>query len=279
MRPPRVRFTVRRMMVAVAALAMLMAVWAAWFDPVRRWQRAVNDDQDGAARWQALDQMVRRDAKVDRTTALATLADALRSPSPRVRETALAGLGRLGPEARPAASSMMATLADPRPHIRALAVDQLGRVFLPGDPGREDALPTLIRMLDDRSPDVRLHVASALTEFGHGEEALPVLIEALRRPDYLSQAEALWSIGRIGPRAGDALGEVVALESRAGESVAPDLSRHLRVYAARTRYMLGDRGAGLMSLRALAAGPDDELARDARETLSRLSDGGQNESK
>jgi hypothetical protein len=54
MRLPRVRFTVRRMMVGVAVAAVPLAVWAAWLDPVRRWQRDVNDDQDGARRWEAI---------------------------------------------------------------------------------------------------------------------------------------------------------------------------------------------------------------------------------
>src|SRR4051794_6042387 len=95
MKLPRVRFSVRRMMIAVAIAAVPLAVWAAWFDPVSRWQRAVTDDDNGARRWEALNEMASGKASVDKATALATLMDALRSPSYRVRETAVAGLGRL----------------------------------------------------------------------------------------------------------------------------------------------------------------------------------------
>ncbi len=216
------RFTMRRMMLAMAVVALLLAAWEAWFDPVRRWRREVTDDQDGAVRWRAIEQMASGKGGVNRATALATLIDALRSPSHRVRETAAAGLLRLGPEARPAASSLLATLADPRPHIRAMVAGQLGSVLPPGDPGRNDAVPALTRLLGDRSPEVRQRAASTLAEFGRREIALPVLIESLREPDYLIRVYALWSIERIGPRAAsDALAEVVALESRVKGLVAP----------------------------------------------------------
>src|SRR4051794_13000522 len=101
MRVPRVRFTVRRLMVMVAATAVPLAFWAAWLDPVRRWQRAVTDDENGTRRHEALNEMLSGNGRIDKATALATLTDALRSPSRRVRETAVAGLGRLGPVARP----------------------------------------------------------------------------------------------------------------------------------------------------------------------------------
>ena len=53
------------MMAAVAASALVLAIWAAWFDPVRRWQRAVFDDENGTRRWEAVGAMANGKAGVD----------------------------------------------------------------------------------------------------------------------------------------------------------------------------------------------------------------------
>ncbi|QEH35045.1 HEAT repeat protein [Aquisphaera giovannonii] len=263
------RFTVRRLMAAVAVAAVVMAAWAIYFDPVRRWQWAVTDDQDGPGRWEALREVGR--GRIDKATALAVLTHALGSSSYRVRETAVAGLGQLGPAARPSASALIAVLADPEPVIRARAASELIQVLPPGDPGRDEALPELRRLLGDPSPQVRLKAAGTLAEFGHGLDGLPILIDVLKRPEYLARAEALWAIGVIGPSAApEALPAVKQLESEVGTAVAPDMSRFLRAYAPQARYLLGDRAGGLASLRALAGSPDPELAREARRVLARL---------
>jgi HEAT repeat protein len=258
-------------MVAVAASALVLAIWAAWFDPVRRWQRAVVDDENGARRWEAIQEMWSGEAGVDEQTALVTLVDALHSPSRRIRETAVAGLGRLGPAARPAAPALIGALADPEAEIRRRAAEVLVAVLSEGDAGRDEARPALVRLLGDRSPWVRLRAAWTLVEFGATREALPALLDALRRPDYMARGDALWAIGRIGPSAADeALPEVKRLESEVEAIAAPDLSRLLRVYAAQTRCLLGDRPAALATLRALAADPDAELAAEAARVLAQV---------
>ena len=268
MRRFQVRFTVRWLMVAVAIVAGGLAVWSSWFDPTRRWQRAIRDDQNGALRWQAVNEMTQGKG-IDPATALATLTDALRSPSPRIRESAVVGLGRLGPAARPALGSLLATFADPQAQIRALAARQLMAILPPGDPGRAVALPALKRLLSDRSIHVRLMAAFVLADFGHGMDGLPVLIEALRRSDYRAQTDALWALGWIGPSARDvAFDEVVAVETRAKAIAAPDIARYLRIYGARTRYLLGDRDAAYATLQTLSADGDADLAREAQRILA-----------
>lgn len=276
MRRFRVRITVGRMMVVVALIAAGLAGWSAWFDPTRRWQRAINDDENGALRWEALGQMTATKGRpIDPATALATLTAALRSPSWRIRETAVMGLGRLGPAARPALGALLATCDDPRPHVGAAATRQLSAILPPGDPGRAAALPALRRMLGERSAQARLAAAIVLTEFGHGADALPVLVDALRRPDYLAQSEALWAIGRVGPPARAALPAVIAAAGRAGAATPGDLTCYLPVYAAETRYHLGDRAAGLAALRGLRDGADPDIAREAWRVLSRLPQAGE----
>ncbi len=263
----RVRFTVGRLMLAVAIAALPLAIWSAWFDPVLRWQRALHDDQDGPGRWQALSIA----STLDRATVLDTLLGAARSPSRRVRETAVVGLGRLGHAGRPAAPALFDRLADPDAWIRALAAAQLGRVLPPGDPAREDAAVALGRLLGDRSSQVRLKAACTLAEFGRGGEALPTLLETLRTPDYLDQCDALAAIGRLGPPfAPNFVGELRALESRAEAIPPPDLSRLVRVYGAGARYLLGDRDSAKADLLALAEAADVDIAREARRILASL---------
>jgi HEAT repeat protein len=265
------RFTMRGMMVMVAVAAVLMAVWAAWFDPVRQWRRAVTNDENGLRRWEALDAMAIGKGHLDAETALLTFVEALDSPSHGVRETAVEGLGRLGPQALSAAKSMIRALADPDSQVRLKAAANVLLILPDGDPARDDAVPALQRLLDERSWQVRLRAAHALVEFGRESDALPVLIDALRQPDYLTRSSALWSLGRIGPPAApDALPVVTWLEREVQTVAAPDMSRFLRVYAAQTRYLLGDRAAALETLRARAEDPDPDLVREARRILSRL---------
>lgn len=271
MRLPKVQVRLRWLMALVALAAVPMAIWSAWFNPRRMWQRAVVDGENGARRWHAISEMASGKASVDKATALATLTSALRSPSYGVREVAAAGIGHLGSAARPAAPALIRVLADPDPSVRCRGAAALESILPPGDRMREAAVPALKRLLGDRSWDVRLKAASALVEFGHGGDAVSVLVDALGMSDYMTQSEALWLLGRIGPAAaGDALAEVKALEARARMAVAPDLARYLRVYAAHTRYLLGDRVPALAALRAFAKGPDADLAREATRVLSRL---------
>jgi len=270
MRRFRPRFTVRRLMVVVAVSAVLMAAWAAWFDPVRVWRRAVVDDENGLRRWEALNEMSRGRVPVDVETALDTFDRALWSPSYRIRETAVRGLGRLGPSARPALSALIAAMADPEAEIRGQAAGALIVVLAPGDAGRAQAAPALMRLLGDHSPTVRMRAATTLVEFGRGRDALPVLLEALRRPDYaFARGDALYALGKIGPPAApEALPVVKWLESQVATALPPDPNGYLRIHAPEARYFLGDRAGGLAAIRALADGPEPELAREAQRILT-----------
>lgn len=271
MRRFRPRFTLRGLMVAVAGAALAMAVWAAWFDPVRRWRRAVNDDENGARRWEAVTEIASGKARVDLDTALATFAQALRSPSYRIRETDVAGLERLGSAARPVAPALIEALADPDTLIRGRVATALCSVLPPGDAGRDEAEPILKRMLNDPSSTVRLRAACTLAEFGRGRDGLPILLDALRQPNYFLRLDALRALGRIGPAAApEALPVLKWLESEAATIAPTDVARFLRVYTPRTRCLLGDREAASATLRTLASSPDRELAREAGRIRSGL---------
>jgi len=270
MRLPRVRLTIRVLMVVVAVAAVPMAFWDAWFDtPVRRWQRAIIDDRNESGRRQALMECRNGIGTIDTETALPTLLDALRSPSFRVRETAVMGLAEVGRTERDAVPPLIEALADPEPLVRVAAARAMATVLAPGHTGRDRGVPALRRLLVDSSPLVRLQAACTLVLLGHGGDALPVLIEALREPDYHAQSAALWFLGNMGPPAARvALPEVKALESRLETLVAPGMVRLLRVHAAFARRRLGELSAGLATLRALEEGSDIDLAREARLYLS-----------
>jgi len=271
MRKFSIRFTVRRLMLIVALAAVPFALWSSWFSPVRQWQRAINDDQDGPRRWWALTQIWNGNSgTIDRSTALATLIDATRSPSFRVRETAVTGLGQFRTSASTVAPVLIEALSDPEAEVRRRAAAVLLAVLAPDDERREDAIPELRKRLGDDSRAVREQAAVTLAEFGHGPEALPVLLSALRQTDNLSPSHALWAIGRIGPPVADeALPEVQALAARVESTQAPDLRRFLRVYAAEARVKLGDRDGGFATLQALADGNDVDLAGEARKIMAR----------
>jgi len=198
MRLPRVRLTIRVLMVVVAVAAVPMAFWDAWFDtPVRRWQRAIIDDQNESGRRQALMECRNGIGTIDTETALPTLVDAVRSPSFRVRETDVMGLAEVGRTERDAVPPLIEALADPEPLVRVAAARAMATVLAPGHTGRDRGVPALRRLLVDSSPLVRLQAACTLVLLGHGGDALPVLIEALREPDYHAQSAALWFLGNM----------------------------------------------------------------------------------
>ena len=68
-------------------------------------------------------------------------------------------------------------------------------------PPIKNTVPALLRLLGDCSWHVRLQAANTLAKFGRVDDALPVIIDALRQPDYQTQDQALWILYGIGPPA------------------------------------------------------------------------------
>jgi HEAT repeat protein len=106
--------------------------------------------------------------------AVPPLLEALRDPSPEVRETAITALRFLeDPRAVPALIRVLEE--DPVAEVRGEAADTLGSL------GDARAVEPLIGALDDARADVRAEVADALA-YLEDRRAVPPLIRALQDP-------------------------------------------------------------------------------------------------
>ncbi|HEY1192271.1 MAG TPA: HEAT repeat domain-containing protein, partial [Gemmata sp.] len=91
------------------------------------------------------------------------------------RRACLRLLGAIGADARPAAPSLLKLLADDAPDVRLEAARVLGQI------GAHTAVPALAARLDDPSAAVRLTAAEALVRLGARADALlPALTKALK---------------------------------------------------------------------------------------------------
>jgi HEAT repeat protein len=157
------------------------------------------------------------------------LAKGLQSENPRVRRTCLQALGSMGPEAnasgpalaktlkdesflvrRKGAETLMLTQAqspeiraallqaiqhDDDPEVRRLAAEALGK-------SGQEALPDLLRLLQDRNPDHRFHAAVALREIGpEAVSAVKPLAKMLRESEEDLRQAAADCLGAIGKKA------------------------------------------------------------------------------
>jgi len=121
----------------------------------------------------------------------------LRASDPAVRLDAVAALGRLGREARPAVPAMTEVLADANVPIRKMAALVLG------DLGRtaKRAIPALIEALHDDHEGVRRRVVMALGQIGT-EDAVPALKEALEDSSEGVRKAAAWALELTEAKAG-----------------------------------------------------------------------------
>jgi HEAT repeat protein len=125
-----------------------------------------------------------------------------------VRRNAAAALGRIGPAAKDAVPELVKLLNDPDTGVRWAAVIALGSV----EPGAKDAAPELVRLLKDPDGYVRRAAASALQGIGPAaKDAVPELVKLLRDPDGGVRGPAVEVLGSIGPAAKDAVPELVKL--------------------------------------------------------------------
>lgn len=98
-----------------------------------------------------------------------------------------------------AARALLAVLATEREtHVHATIADALGLL----GPDAVDAVPALIRLLDDEHEIVRVRAVSALGRIGPASpRVVPALARALRDRDHDTRATAAESLGAMGPAA------------------------------------------------------------------------------
>ena len=125
--------------------------------------------------------------EVDR--AISVLIRTLEDSSPRVRESAAAGLAGHGPDARAAIPHLLKRVNDPDRGARASAVGALGFIAKPGDSSNAEVVPALVLALADADIDVRLMAADGLVKLGEATSIAPVLIDAKAEETWISKLE------------------------------------------------------------------------------------------
>ncbi len=275
-RRPGITFRIRTLVAFVAVAALVLAICKETsLAPVRRWQSAIHDDDNGPRRWDAINLALRGGATgPDTATAVALLSEALSDPSIRVRQTAAAALPRFGAASRTAVPALIQALDDPDYVVRGHAAYALGEIALPGDdPSRTELIAALSRLLDDSQGDNRLRAAHSLAQQGEGATALPILITALGPRHGWRRYLALSGLRFLS--GAEARSAVPAIKQMAADSAmtegGSDLPLKLgRVYAAELLYRFGEDEAALAILDEADRSTDVQLRNEARRIRSSL---------
>jgi HEAT repeat protein len=114
-----------------------------------------------------------------------------------VSESVLRALSVYGPDAGPALDDLVRILADQtiETELRWNAARTLGKLREAG----AEAIPTLVKHLDDSEPTIREHCAEALGDIGPlAVETVPDLVAVLDDPAVRVRRDAVRSLGQIG---------------------------------------------------------------------------------
>lgn len=128
-----------------------------------------------------------------------------------------------------------------------------------------EAVPILIRQLEDPNPDNRWSAAGALASMGaEARDAVPALREAIRDTDEKVRWYTVWALGEMGPEARDAVPELTA--------ALDDFDDDVRGYAARALGRIGpDAAAAVPALRTLLEDENGAVCEGARAALELIS--------
>ena len=264
----RPRLRVRTLLALVALCACADAAWIFW-SPRERWRRDIRDPDRS---YEAIELATAgRVWGISDDLAVTELASALGDLDPTVRYHAAGGLAGFGVRAEAAAPTLIAAVRDPDVRVRGQAIFSLleRQVAPPNTVAREQAVVAAIHALADEDALVRIVAAQSLASVGHGEEALPALLRALRDDDLKihSRKRALWSLGHMGPKAA---GAIPALrEVIQGARLDDPYARLMRVEAASVLARLGAVRGVLPILQDAMRDNDVGIRQTARSALSR----------
>jgi HEAT repeat protein len=221
----------------------------------------------------------------DAKSASPKLAELLKDKDPVLRKTVLGVLDKLGADAAPSALALLNLVAEEKdllpdvqkmlekfgiaalpsylkalesenPVVKQLAADQIGKL---GPAGRE-AAAALSVTLRDKDKAVRTASADALEKIGKG--VVQTLVMLLKDPDPATRAQAIETIGELGPKA---------------KAATPDLQKALadkdgivRLQAALALKKLGDAKDSLTDLVKLLDDPDGRVRKIAAASLEEV---------
>ena len=170
-RIPRLRLRLRTLAVLIAILAVSLWAGLIFWSPTRRLSRLLQADSPAYIRREAAAAIGFQVPPWEVEHALGILIDVCNDPSPRVRESAAAGLWHMGNRADRAAPKLVELMNDPDRYVRNAAAGALGQIVGRASPHRAEVIPALEQALGDPDPEVGLSAADALTKIGEGQRA------------------------------------------------------------------------------------------------------------
>jgi HEAT repeat protein len=181
---PKPRLRLRTLIVLIALSAVMVWAGLAFLSPTRWLTRRLQADQPA---------FVRREAAIglggdrfpsrEREWAIAVLIEALKDPSPRVRESAAAGLAGHEGLSKRAVPALVVLLEDHDSGVRGSSAGALGFIVGPNDRDRDVAVAALARTLDDPVVEARIMAAEALMKLGETRAVAATFTGLLRDGD------------------------------------------------------------------------------------------------
>lgn len=183
---------------------------------------------------------------------------------PKMRDSAIRGLERIGPAAKDAVPVLTSVLADKNPQIVADAAMALAAI----GPDSVPATSALTGLLTNTDPNVRGAATNALGSIGApAKGAVPTLMKQITGPDPMLAVGSVWSIKRIDP------------DNRLlAPTATPVLVKLLASDVPQARYQaaaaLGDLGpaakAAVPALTKLTEDPDEQVRKMAAAALAKV---------
>jgi HEAT repeat protein len=253
---PRLRL--RSLLILIALIALLL--WAgSWiWSPLNRFSAKLEPERPDYVRREAAVGLGSGIPPWEVDRAVSVLIRTLGDPSPRVRESAAAGLAGLGADANAAIPHLLKRVNDPDRGARASAVGALGFIAKPDS--KVQVVPALILALDDADFDVRLMAADGLVKLGEIAPVARVLIDAMAEPNYGSRAKLI--LGKIGSNT-----QILIPQFSAAVS---DLDPRRREAALQFLIDYGGPETAKLALRRASGDKDESIRQWAASTMDRL---------
>jgi HEAT repeat protein len=187
-----------RTLLALVALIALMLWAGAWiWSPLNRFSARLGPESPVHLRREAAIGLGYGIPPWETERAVSTLIRTLADPSPRVRESAAAGLAAHAADAGVAIPHLLKLANDPDRGVRTSALGALGFIGESGGKPNPEVITALSRALDDGDMEMRLMAADSMARLGNVAPIAPVLVSAMATPDYESRGKAI--LRRVGP--------------------------------------------------------------------------------
>ena len=253
------RFRLRTMLALVALAAVVLSVREqADRGSTRYWSRVVGRDSAAYKRWEAARSLAVA-FEADARVAVAALIRSLRDPSDLVRRTSAAGLSRFPAEAERIIPALCEAIRhrDESTSLAALGTIAQLNDLVPGS--RFAAIPSLMALLDDPRPRVRLRAAAVLGDLGMARRISGRVARDLANPSAAIRLEAVRTLRGLGPDAcRDEWRSLMPLRKDADGEILVEVATAIRPTHPIEAMMALARASGI---------PDNRVSTAAREAI------------